>query len=139
MQIKPASGARHPWGSAPSPFEEMGGESGVRALAHAFYDAVEADAPVLRAMLPADTSISRQKLYEFLSGWSGGPQLYWERRGHPALGMRHSRFPIDAEAAGQWMGCLRTAMTERSFPGPLAGWLEAELGRTAHMLVNRAD
>ena len=57
-------------------------------------DRVDASAPVLRAMLPKDDSVSRTKLYEFLSGWMGGPNLYIEKRGHPRLRMRHFPFAI---------------------------------------------
>ena len=62
------------WCRAP-PYDEIGGDGTVRELADAFYDRVDASAPVLRAMLPRDDSISRTKLYEFLSGWMGGPNL----------------------------------------------------------------
>src|SRR5690606_30064062 len=95
-------GVGRPWGDAATVYEAIGGDAAVRRLADAFYDIVEEEAPLLQAMLPANTSISRQKLYEFLSGWMGGPHLYWERRGHPALRMRHAPFPIDDGAATEW-------------------------------------
>ncbi|MGA7271247.1 MAG: hemoglobin-like protein, partial [Acidimicrobiia bacterium] len=90
-------------------------------------------------MLPASTAGSRQKLYEFLSGWMGGPPLYWERRGHPALRMRHARFSIDAEAALQWSACMRAAIASSAIPNPAASWLSDELARVADMLRNRPD
>lgn len=137
MDIRSTDGRRHPWGDAASPFEALGGDEGVKKLAWAFYDAVEADAPVLRAMLPRDTAVSRQKLYEFLSGWSGGPQLYWERRGHPALSMRHAPFPIDEDAAASWVSCLGTALDVCGVQEPTRRWFVTELGRAATMLINR--
>ena len=139
MEIRPPTGTARPWGDAATVYEEMGGDEAVKALSEAFYDAVERDAPRLREMLPRDTSRSRQKLYEFLSGWTGGPPLYWERRGHPALGMRHAPFPIDSVAAAEWTACMKAAIADCGFDEPLAGWLGAELGRVATMLRNRPD
>lgn len=139
MDVRPPTGTAHPWGNAGTVYEEMGGDASIRALAEAFYDAVERDAPRLRGMLPANTSTSRQKLYEFLSGWTGGPPLYWERRGHPALRMRHARFPIDTDTAEEWISCMVTAIARCGLGEPLAGWLSAELGRAARMLRNRPD
>lgn len=126
-----------PWGDAATVYEEIGGDATVRRLADAFYDTVEAEAPLLRAMLPANTSVSRQKLYEFLSGWMGGPPLYWERRGHPALRMRHAPFPIDDGAAREWGECMHTALAKCQIPDPARSWLDQELSRVAWMLRNR--
>lgn len=137
MEIGARRETNRPWGAADTVYEEIGGDEMVRRLADAFYDGVEADFPKLRAMLPATTRASRQKLYEFLSGWMGGPPLYWERRGHPALRMRHSRFPIDPDAARQWSACMRRAITECRIAEPAAGWLGDELARIASMLPNR--
>lgn len=126
-----------PWGSAETVYDEIGGDPAVRRLANSFYDAVEQDSPRPRAMLPRSTEVSRQKLYEFLSGWMGGPPLYWERRGHPALRMRHSPFPIDLDAARQWTECMRRAIAEADLPKPAATWLGDELTTVAAMLVNK--
>lgn len=134
MQI----GTKRPWGAAPTVFDEIGGAETVQRLAEAFYDAVEADSPTIHAMLPANTRMSRDKLYEFLSGWMGGPPLYWERRGHPALRMRHAPFPIDADAAAQWAGCMRTALDACDIAEPARSWLGSELTRVAMTLRNRA-
>lgn len=131
-------GAGRPWGESATVYEEVGGDTVVRRIADAFYDIVEEGAPQLRAMLPADTAVSRQKLYEFLSGWMGGPHLYWERRGHPALRMRHARFPIDDRAAAEWSRCMGAALTRSGVPEPARSWLEGELSRAAVMLRNRA-
>lgn len=136
MEIGPTPEGRNSWGDAESPFAGLGGDEGVRALAWAFYDVVEETSPVLRAMLPANTTVSRQKLYEFLSGWTGGPPLYWERRGHPALRMRHAPFPIDRHAAEEWTRCLSEALERLGIDGDLGRFLRRELGRTADQLQN---
>jgi hemoglobin len=139
MDIAPAPETRRPWGDAATPYEELGGDEGVRSLVEAFYDIVEVESPVLRAMLPEDTSISRQKLYEFLSGWLGGPPLYMERRGHPRLRMRHLPFDIGSFEAEEWMRCMMEAVARVGSHRPLAAFLEAELGKTALAMRNRPD
>ncbi|HEX9864041.1 MAG TPA: group II truncated hemoglobin, partial [Acidimicrobiia bacterium] len=110
MEIGPEPISAHPWGDAPTPYEEIGGDSSVRALVEEFYDIIDAESPRLRAMLPRDTSTSRQKLYEFLSGWLGGPALYMERRGHPRLRLRHMPFDIGTPEAEEWMRCMAKAI-----------------------------
>lgn len=137
MQPTPSAPNRRPWGDAATVYEEIGGDATVRRLVDHFYDTIERDSPLLRAMLPKSTAGSRQKLYEFLSGWMGGPPLYWERRGHPALRMRHGRFPIDSGAAQQWSECMRAAIAECAISEPAASWLDAELSGVAEMLRNR--
>jgi hemoglobin len=128
-----------PWGSRPTPYEEIGGDARVRALVDNFYDIIDAESPVLRAMLPSDMSISRQKLYEFLSGWLGGPQLYFERRGHPRLRLRHMPFPIDTHAAEEWTRCMSKALAAIDAGKSLRTYVERELGTTARGLRNTPD
>ncbi|MEX2654478.1 MAG: hemoglobin-like protein [Acidimicrobiia bacterium] len=137
MEIGSQPVGAHPWGDAETPYLALGGDGGVKALAWAFYDVVEETSPVLVDMLPKDTEVSRQKLYEFLSGWTGGPALYWERRGHPALRMRHAPFLIDSHAAEEWARCLGEALDRIDVEGELAAFLRRELGRAARELQNR--
>lgn len=137
MQVFPKRSQPHPWGNAPSAFEELGGIDRVEALVNAFYDHVEAESPLLRDMLPADTSTSRRKLFEFLCGWLGGPPLYWEKHGHPQLRMRHARFDIDDRAAAEWVTCLAGALDDIDVTTELRTFLLAELGQAAHYLRNQ--
>lgn len=139
MSLEPSRSGptRWPWGDAGTVYEQIGGETVVRELVERFYDVIERESPLLRAMLPASTAGSRQKLYEFLSGWMGGPSLYWQRRGHPALRMRHGRFVIDTDAARQWSTCMRAAIAECGIAEPAGSWLGDELSRAAEMLRNR--
>ncbi len=93
---------------------QMGGEEGVRRLVDRFYDVMDEDSSVgvLRQMHAKTLKSSRQKLFEFLSGWLGGPQLYIEKHGHPRLRQRHLPFKIDHHARDQWMYCMRVAVEE---------------------------
>lgn len=95
-------------------FETIGGEHVVRALVDRFYDLMDAapEAAGLRALHPADLAESRNKLFWFLVGWSGGPAMYVERFGHPRLRARHLPFPIGESERDQWLWCMQQALQE---------------------------
>lgn len=132
-----ASETTHPWGDAETPFVEIGGPEEVRLLVEEFYDIIEAESPTLREMLPRNTTGSRLKLYEFMSGWLGGPQLYQNKRGHPRLRMRHFPFSIGDEEAAEWMRCMIKAMEVRELPEQLTAFLTERLNETALHLRNQ--
>lgn len=137
MEPGETGASAHAWGDQETPFHEIGGLDEVRRLVDTFYDTIEAESPSLRAMLPRDTSGSREKLYEFLSGWMGGPQLYWEKRGHPRLRMRHFPFSIGDPEAAEWMRCMSLAMASCGLPGPLREFLHDRFEESALHLRNR--
>ena len=97
-------------------FDLLGGESEatnqIRAIVEAFYDVMDQDekAKTIRQMHPEDLTSSREKLFMFLSGWMGGPQLYIERYGHPFLRRRHLPFKIGEEERDQWIYCMTKGM-----------------------------
>lgn len=95
-------------------FEELGGEEPLRRLVDRFYDLMDGreDVAAVRGMHPDDLGESRDKLFWFLCGWTGGPQHYIERFGHPKLRRRHMPFAIDTGAAEQWMACMNGALDE---------------------------
>ena len=95
-------------------FERVGREPGVRTLVDRFYDFMDSlpEAATIRALHPADLSTSRDKLYWFLVGWLGGPQLYVERFGHPRLRARHLPFPIGTAERDAWLLCMQRALVE---------------------------
>jgi hemoglobin len=98
-----------------TPYEALGGADAVRRLVDRFYDLMDElpETHGLRQIHPADLSGSRQSLFEFLSGWFGGPALYIEKKGHPRLRMRHMPFAIGPVERDQWMLCMRTALDEQ--------------------------
>jgi hemoglobin len=126
----------HPWGNSATPYEELGGETVLRALVDEFYDLMAEDSPLLRAMHPADDSNSRRNLFEFLSGWTGGPGLYMERKGHPRLRMRHLPFSIGSAEAEEWMRCMRSALDAVGVVEPLRSYLETRLEQNAQHVRN---
>jgi hemoglobin len=126
---------------APSPFERIGGAPAVRRLVDRFYDLMSElpeAAHVLR-MHPPDLHGSREKLYEFLCGWLGGPPLYVEKRGHPRLRMRHLPFPIDDAARDAWLLCMDRALEENVPDALLKAMLRGAFGRMADHLRNTGE
>jgi hemoglobin len=134
-----ATGHAHPWGDAATPYEEIGGAEVVRRLSDVFYDVIERDSPLLRAMLPKSTVNTRKKFAMYLSGWLGGPPLYEEKWGHPRLRMRHFPFSIGSAEAQEWMRCMRIAMTEIEVGEPLRTFLDERFGQLAEHMRNQPD
>lgn len=139
MEMQPSeyTGHAHPWGDADTPYEEIGGEDGTRALAEAFYDVIEEESPRLREMLPRNTSKTREKFFMYLSGWLGGPPLYEEKWGHPRLRMRHMPFSIGVDEADEWMRCMRIALGRVKVTEPLRSFLDERLEPLAGHMRNR--
>lgn len=124
-----------------TPFQRLGGEEGVRALAEAFYDAMDASEPVLARLhaLEADGRVSRgtrERFGLFLMGWLGGPQDYTVRHGHPRLRMRHGHLPVDTAMRDAWLRCMQRAMDARGVSGGLRRFLEERFRQTADFLRN---
>jgi hemoglobin len=124
-------------------FELLGGdESGtqnIRLLVETFYDIMNSDpkAKPLRDMHPSDLTSAREKLFMFLTGWTGGPQLYIERYGHPMLRARHLPFAIGESARDQWMYCMIKAMHQLEYDEALMKKLANQLYGVADFMRNQ--
>jgi len=120
-------------------FEVLGGVEKVRELVERFYDIMDSDpkAAGIRALHPADLTSSREKLFMFLTGWSGGPQLYIERYGHPMLRRRHLPFTIGEAERDQWMYCMVRAMHDNGIEQPVMLKLTEALWDVADFMRNR--
>lgn len=118
--------------------QEKGAET-IRLLVETFYDIMDSDpkAAELRALHRADLTEAREKLFMFLMGWTGGPQLYIERYGHPRLRARHMPFPIDESARDQWMYCMIKAMHQCQFEDSLMRHIANQLYGVADFMRNR--
>lgn len=128
--------------SVPQPhYDRLGGDRAVRDLVDRFYDLMELEPAYaeLRAAHPSSLELSREKLYLFLSGWLGGPQLYIERYGHPRLRARHMPFSIGKRERDQWMACMVQAMDELEVAPALRRELAAAFYKTADFMRNREE
>ena len=95
-------------------YQRIGGEEKVRQLVDRFYDHMDELPEVwgIRKLHAESLDGSRQKLFDFLSGWMGGPQLYKQKHGEPFLRRRHLPFPIGDAERDQWMHCMKLALDE---------------------------
>ncbi len=94
-----------------SPYDRIGGAAGIRQLTKRFYQLMDTrpDATACRAIHPPSLVNSELKLFEYLSGWLGGPPLFTEKRGPPMLRRRHLPARIGPEEISGWLACFLQA------------------------------
>jgi hemoglobin len=117
-----------------NPYEAMGGEAGVRRLVDRFYHIMDTDpaAAAIRAMHGADLNPMRQKLFEFMSGWLGGPRLY-----NSCIMSAHRPYTIGTAERDQWLMCMRQAMAEAEVSPAVQTLLEKPLSSMADFMRSR--
>lgn len=95
-------------------YEAIGGDATVHRLTHRFYELMDTlpEARNCRAIHPSSLEGSEAKLYDYLTGYLGGPPVYVERYGHPRLRSRHFGAAIGPTERDEWMLCFRRAMEE---------------------------
>jgi hemoglobin len=122
----------------PSAFELVGGAERLRELVDRFYDLMDLEPEFagIRALHPPMLESSRDKLYWFLSGWMGGPNLYIERYGHPRLRARHLPFAIASAERDQWLRCMALAMQDLNIDETLQQRLMQSFYQTADWMRN---
>ncbi len=120
-------------------YELLGGETGLRSLVNRFYDVMDSspEAVKIRNFHPKSLERSREKLFMFLSGWSGGPQLYMERFGHPRLRMRHMPFSIGTVERDQWLWCMNKALDESGLDSHVVEYLKVRFAEVADAMRNQ--
>lgn len=118
----------------------IGGEETIRRLVERFYQLMDElpEAYGIRKLHAADLSSTKEKLFEFLSGWLGGPPLYEEKYGHPRLRQRHMPFAIGEAERDQWMMCMEQAMADVGIDETFRQQLKATFFKTADFMRNRA-
>jgi truncated hemoglobin YjbI len=120
-------------------YQVLGPEALV-ALSTRFYDLVYADRePAFRGMFPKDKAGAIQNQYEFLIQRLGGPELYSDRKGHPALRARHARFTITRPLAEKWLAYMRQALDHPSIPADARTRLDEFFADSAFFLQNVGD
>jgi hemoglobin len=125
-----------------TPFQALGGEDKVRAIAEDFYDAMSEHEPALAKLHTCDEQgrvdrNTRDRFALFLIGWLGGPQHYMERHGHPRLRMRHAHVKVDAAMRDAWMRSMVRALDKQKVEGDVRRFVEAKLAEVADFLRNQ--
>jgi hemoglobin len=124
-----------------TPYQRLGGEEALRELVERFYGYMDTlpEAAPIRAMHADDLSGAKSKLFKFLSGWLGGPDLFMQEFGHPRLRALHFPFSIGAPERDQWLLCMRKALDDIPLDDAFREALYEALARTAHHMINRED
>lgn len=122
-------------------YEMLGGETGLHVLVDRFYDIMDSspEAAKIRGFHAKSLKQSREKLFMFLSGWSGGPQLYVERYGHPRLRMRHFPFSIGTVERDQWLWCMYKALDESPLEPRVVEFLKVRFAEVADFMRNQRE
>ena len=123
-----------------NPYDLIGGEAAVRRIVNRFYDIMDSapEAAAIRKMHAKDLSPMRERLFEFLSGWLGGPPLYFQRPGHNCIMSAHRPYAIGAKERDEWMFCIRKAMEDCGVSGELRTLLDQPFLRMCEAFRSRA-
>ncbi|HRD27224.1 MAG TPA: group II truncated hemoglobin [Caulobacter sp.] len=123
----------------PSPYERLGGAPALRKLVDAFYDAMDRDpaAADIRRMHQPDLGPIRDKLFDWLSGWSGGPPLYNARPDRACIMSTHAPYVIGPAERDQWLACMRGALDNVAPEPDVRALFETAFDRLADGLRNR--
>ena len=120
---------------AETPYDLLGGAAAVRAVVDKFYDIMDSApyAKSIRAMHGPDLGPMRDRLFWFMSGWLGGPQIFFEKRPGVCIRSAHRPFAIGPAERDAWLRCMLSALDEVA-PGPeVRRLLEQPLFRMAEM------
>lgn len=120
-------------------YEKIGGDAVIGKICDRFYELMDTVPQFqgIRVMHPADLSTSRDKLYMFLSGWMGGPDLFVEKFGHPRLRGRHMHVGIGVAERDQWVACMVLAMDDVGVEKELSKKLLENFFHTADFMRNK--
>lgn len=122
-------------------YELIGGEKVIRQLVDRFYHHMDTlpEAKTIRDMHNGDLNLVKEKLFMFLSGWLGGPQLFTEKYGHPMMRKRHMPFKIGKSERDQWMLCMVHAFDDVKIEDPIRSELLYSLLNLADHMRNQGD
>lgn len=122
-------------------YQRIGGEAKVRELVQRFYQLMDElpEAHRIRKMHHISLKGAEDKLFMFLSGWMGGPQLFVEKFGHPRLRQRHLPFAIGDVERDQWMLCMTQALQDVVEDEALRKELTAAFQKVADFMRNQSE
>jgi hemoglobin len=119
-------------------YESLGGADGLHRLVDRFYALMDElpEAYGVRQLHPDSLAGSAESLFEFLSGWFGGPPLYVAKKGHPRLRRRHLAYAIGPVERDEWMLCMTQALTEQVADATLREQLIQTFAQMADHMIN---
>ncbi|MCM3569727.1 globin [Neobacillus mesonae] len=120
-------------------FNEIGGLDTIDELVEAFYPRVYAD-PDLAPIFEGDMEEIKYKQKLFLPQFLGGPALYSQVYGPPAMRMRHLPHEVTPTRAKAWLRCMKEAFEEIGLDkNPAGPAFYDRLTQVAGIMVNTPD
>ena len=117
-------------------YAAMGAENIVQMLED-FYRELERS--WLRPMFADDMVAASRKSAAFFIGLLGGPPLYHQLYGNPAMRARHMPFAIGSKERDQWVACMVLAMEEVGIEEGVRQKLLQNFFQTADFMRNTPD
>jgi hemoglobin len=121
-------------------YQQLGEETGIRALVEAFYDIIEQDKDAeplhLLHLRGHGVAHSREEQFNYLSGFFGGPSRYVLKHGHSRLREIHEHVPIGPEMRDLWLKCMARAIDRIGIPEALREPLMRHFTRAAETARN---
>lgn len=132
------SAQQPPQPASRSAYDRIGGADGIRRLTGRFYDLMDSlpEAAACRAVHPPSLERAEQRLFEYLSGWLGGPPLFVERHGAPMLRRRHFSARISTPEIDGWLLCFLRAWDETVADRALGEVVLPQIEALAHHMRN---
>ncbi|MFM2129325.1 MAG: hypothetical protein RL477_871 [Pseudomonadota bacterium] len=123
----------------PVPYDMIGGAEVLHRIVDRFYEIMDTDpaAAGIRAMHGADLGPIREKLFDFLSGWLGGPNLYFQRPDRKCLHSAHSPYAIGEVERDQWLMCMYRALEDAGVDAETRELLRVPFFRIADFVRNK--
>lgn len=139
MEFKAEITDKLQYGVGDASYQAAGGETGIRKLVDAFYNAMERlpEAAKIREMHPADLTVSRDKLTLFLCGWLNGPALYSQKYGPIRIPQVHSHLEIGTSERDAWLRCMQEALKTQPYAVDFKAYLLEQLYVPAERSRNR--
>lgn len=121
-------------------YDLMGEENIFRMMEDVY---AELAASQIRHMFPKEMVAASQKSAAFFVGLLGGPPLFHQQYGNPAMRARHMPFAIDEAARQVWLDCfqrvLDRAVDEHNFPPQHLDGFRQFLDGFSRWMVNMAS
>lgn len=128
---------------ATSLYNLVGGEPGLFRLVNTFNDIIETQpqGELLHILHMRGHGIAhaRIELFNFLSGFLGGPSLYVEKYGHSNVRKMHEHVAVTNQAKDDWLTCMSLAIDELDLEPDTKSMLLAHFTKVAANLVNRPN
>lgn len=119
----------------------IGGEQQLRLFVDRLYQYMD-DLPEVkpvRDMHAMSLTQAGERLFNFISGWLGGPRLYHQFYGEPRLRRRHMHIVIADAERDQWLLCAEKALADMHWPKPESNELMQRLQAMANHLRNQGS